>query len=227
MFWAEAGAETRSRPNVSRAWTPIGLLRRARRLPQPDRYQSLAGVLTLATYHGRLIQTGSPEEIYLNPATASVARCTGLAGGLAVHIHGPSTGRNLQVRLGDRLVEARALYSLHEGMPTQLMVRPSAGAPVASSDGRADFLGVVRDVAFRGRAYEHVVALAGGRRLHSLFSESKWDSGEQVGVKRDAAQCLLLEPEPSPDSGDGPLAAVSTAAKVTPSPEDVLLEGVG
>jgi ABC-type Fe3+/spermidine/putrescine transport system ATPase subunit len=181
--------------------------------------------------HGRLIQMGSPEEIYLNPATAFVARFTGLAGELAVHVHGPSTGRNLRVRLGDRLVEARAPRPLQRGVPAQLLVRPSAGALVASSDDGADLLGVVRDVAFRGRGYEHVVDLADGGRLHSLFSESKWSRGEQVGVKLDAEQCLLLEPEPSVEPSDradnAPLAVVSTSAKVTPAPDDVLFEGVG
>ena len=101
--------------------------------------------------HGRLIQMGSPEEIYLNPATAFVARFTGLAGELAVHVHGPSASGNVQVRLGDRLVEARAPRPLQRGIPAQLLVRPSAGGLVASGDDRADLLGVVRDVAFRGR----------------------------------------------------------------------------
>jgi iron(III) transport system ATP-binding protein len=181
--------------------------------------------------HGRLIQMGFPEEIYLNSATAFVARFTGLAGELAVHVHGPATGRNLLVKLGDRLVEARAPRPLHRGVSAQLLVRPSAGALVASSDDRADLLGVVRDVAFRGRGYEHVVDLADGGRLHSLFSEFKWSRGERVGVKVDPEQCLLLEHEPSVEPGHGgdgaPLAVVSTAAKVTPSPDNVLLEGVG
>ncbi|MGC1407265.1 MAG: ABC transporter ATP-binding protein [Candidatus Dormiibacterota bacterium] len=181
--------------------------------------------------HGRLIQMGSPEEIYLNPATAFVARFTGLAGELAVHVHGPSASGNVQVRLGDRLVEARAPRPLQRGIPAQLLVRPSAGGLVASGDDRADLLGVVRDVAFRGRGYEHVVDLADGGRLHSLFSESKWGRGQQVGVKLDAQQCLLLEHETSVDLGDGgdgaPLAVMSRSAKLTTSPDAVLLEGVG
>jgi len=181
--------------------------------------------------HGRLIQMGSPEEIYLNPTTAFVARFTGLAGELAVHVHGPAAGGNVQVRLGDCLVEARAPRPLRRGMPAQLLVRPSAGALVASGDDRADRLGVVRDVAFRGRGYEHVVDLADGGRLHSLFFESKWGRGEQVGVKLDAQQCLLREQEASVEPGDGGegalLAVMATSAKVTASPDDVLLEGVG
>src|SRR6202035_3865668 len=35
---------------------------------------------------GRLVQLGSPEEIYASPATAFVARFTGLSGELAVRV---------------------------------------------------------------------------------------------------------------------------------------------
>ena len=36
--------------------------------------------------HGRLVQIGTPEEIYAYPATPFVARFTGLAGELAVRV---------------------------------------------------------------------------------------------------------------------------------------------
>ena len=181
--------------------------------------------------NGRLLQMGSPEEIYLNPATAFVARFTGLAGELAVHVHGPAGGEKFEVRLGDRLVTARAPRQLRPGMPAQLLVRPSAGTLVPSGDERADLLGMVRDVAFRGRGYEHVVDLADGGRLHGLFSESKWGRGERLGVKLDAEQCLLLEFEPDIEPGDGGDGArrpkVSLVDTVLAAPDEALFEGIG
>jgi iron(III) transport system ATP-binding protein len=174
---------------------------------------------------------GTPEEIYQNPVTAFVARFTGLAGELDVRVHDRVVGGKLRARLGDRLVAARAPRPLTPGMPALLAVRPSAGTLVASSDERADLLGVVRDVAFRGRGYEHVVDLAGGGRLHSLFSELKWRREERVGVKLDSEQCLLLGYEPAiehVDSGGAGLEAVVAATDTLPPGADgVFLEGIG
>ncbi|HUY09593.1 MAG TPA: ABC transporter ATP-binding protein [Candidatus Dormibacteraeota bacterium] len=178
---------------------------------------------------GRLIQMGTPEEIYLNPATSFVARFTGLAGELAVQVHGRTSGNKLQVRVGDRLVIARAPRPLKPGVPAQLLVRPSAGTLLASGDDRGDLLGVVRDVAFRGRGYEHVVDLAGGGRLHGLFSESKWGRAEQVAVKLDAEQCLLLDYEPELDPVEDPGArqpVVALAARVPSSSDEAIFEGI-
>jgi ABC-type Fe3+/spermidine/putrescine transport system ATPase subunit len=178
---------------------------------------------------GRLIQMGTPEEIYLNPATSFVARFTGLAGELAVQVDGPASGNKLQVRVGDRLVTARAPRPLTPGVPAQLLVRPSAGTLVASGDDRGDLLGVVRDVAFRGRGYEHVVDLASGGRLHGLFSESKWGRAEQVAVKLDSEQCLLLDYEPEVDPVDDSGARqslVAMADRVLSSTDEAIFEGI-
>jgi ABC-type Fe3+/spermidine/putrescine transport system ATPase subunit len=46
---------------------------------------------------GRLVQFGSPEDIYRSPANSFVARFTGLSGEFPVHVEGPaaSSGRIL------------------------------------------------------------------------------------------------------------------------------------
>ena len=41
---------------------------------------------------GRLVQQGSPEEIYTQPATPFVARFTGLSGELPVRVQRPAAG---------------------------------------------------------------------------------------------------------------------------------------
>jgi iron(III) transport system ATP-binding protein len=54
------------------------------------------GVLQL----GRLVQTGTPEEIYHRPATPFVARFTGLSGELPVRVERPAAGGLAEVVIG-------------------------------------------------------------------------------------------------------------------------------
>src|SRR6202020_2397565 len=49
--------------------------------------------------HGRIVQQGTPEEIYTEPATPFVARFTGLAGELAVQLRGRAADGTVGVEL--------------------------------------------------------------------------------------------------------------------------------
>ena len=60
---------------------------------------------------GRLVQQGTPEEIYTQPATPFVARFTGLSGELAVRVRGRAADGTVEVELAgpvDRVLEAAA-----------------------------------------------------------------------------------------------------------------------
>lgn len=53
--------------------------------------------------------------------------------------------------------------------------------------------GIVADVAFRGRGYEHAVDLPGNQgRLTGIFAETRAARGEAVGLRLDPAGCLLF-----------------------------------
>jgi iron(III) transport system ATP-binding protein len=112
---------------------------------------------------GRLVQLGTPEEVYRDPATPFVARFTGLSGEL--------------------LTDAG----------TVLMIRPS-GVEICPL-GAHDLSGVVTDVAFRGRGYEHAIELTGQReqgdvvRLTGVFSAQRAPRGERVGLKLNPDGC--------------------------------------
>ena len=106
---------------------------------------------------GRLVQLGTPEEIYQNPASPFVARFTGLSG------------------------------EIPTDAGTIMMIRPSGVA--LSPLGEHDLTGVVTDVAFRGRGYEHAVELDDRTRLTGVFSAHRAPRGETVGLKLDPAGC--------------------------------------
>ena len=162
---------------------------------------------------GRVVQVGTPESVYLHPATPFVARFTGLAGELPAEAGRP---------LGDGLVEvvallqervpltARAPSPVPAGLTAPLLVRAAAVSLHPSHREELGVRGLVRDVAFRGRGYDHVVELAGGPRLCGVFAPHRWARGDLVRLALDPQGCLLL--------GEGPGPAAARPAPGAPEP---------
>lgn len=115
---------------------------------------------------GKLLQIATPEQIYRQPITPFVARFTGVAGelpGRVVHV----TAEGARVVVGASIITARTIGTLTPGAAVQLLVRPAATRLQPRDDaGEADLLGglegVVADVAYRGRGYDHVVVCPSG-----------------------------------------------------------------
>jgi iron(III) transport system ATP-binding protein len=160
--------------------------------------------------HGELVQLGAPEEIYTTPATLFVARFTGLAGELDVRVAGPGRrpghvtvlpvgtvgGRPIEARLGPGTEHA------HQGAQGLLAIRTSALRLCDAESESARLTGLVADTAFRGRNYELVVDLEGGRRLAGVVSERRVPRGTAVGIELDASGCILFfETDAGPASG--------------------------
>ncbi|MHB8618165.1 MAG: ABC transporter ATP-binding protein [Chloroflexota bacterium] len=140
---------------------------------------------------GRLVQFSTPESLYSSPASPFVARLTGLAGELRGEVVGSRSGELASVAVSGGRLAARRLEPLPDGV-VRVLVRPSAVQLLPATHQDAHLAGEVRDVAFRGRGYEHVVEISGGHRLEGAFSEHRWERGEHVGVKLDANGCLLF-----------------------------------
>ena len=156
--------------------------------------------------NGRLVQQGTPEEIYTEPATPFVARFTGLAGEL------PGTVKQ-------RNADGTVLVEHDGGIPFLARSRPAAAAqtvtvlirptgvhlcpPSATQNGTGDngaghsgaghsghhLTGRVTDVAFRGRGYEHAIDIDGRTRLTGVLAETRVPRGEQVGLRLDVTAC--------------------------------------
>jgi iron(III) transport system ATP-binding protein len=142
---------------------------------------------------GRLVQVGTPEEIYTRPATPFVARFTGLAGELPVRVR--DRGEN-----GTVLVEPPAGQAFYCRAPigslaseeALVMIRPTGVKLCADGSDGHHLSGRVTDVAFRGRGYEHAIDVNGSTRLTGVFADVRAARGETVRLRLDPAGCHLF-----------------------------------
>ena len=156
---------------------------------------------------GRLVQFGTPEEIYTAPASPFVARFTGLSGELRVRVLGPARNGVTQVLPAPaqpaggntgpdadapgRPFLARSPFDLSGARDGVVMIRPTGIRICASDDGEHHLAGTVSDVAFRGRGYEHAVDVHGHGRLTGIFADLRTNRGQPVGLRLEPAGCLL------------------------------------
>ncbi len=142
---------------------------------------------------GRLVQEGTPEEIYTRPATPFVARCTGLAGELPVRVRDRGTD-------GTVLVEPTCGSPFRASGPAGplaadtavVLIRPTGVRLCADGSDGHHLSGRVTDVAFRGRGYEHAIDVNGSTRLTGVFADARAARGETVGLRLDPAGCHLF-----------------------------------
>jgi ABC-type Fe3+/spermidine/putrescine transport system ATPase subunit len=177
---------------------------------------------------GRLVQTGSPEEIYTRPASPFVARFTGLSGEFPVQIRDTSMADYVEVEpAGDagrepagpgRQAGGRPFRARHPGGPLAagtglLLVRPTGVQICPADDAGHHLTGTVADVAFRGRGYDHAIDVPGQGRLTGVFSPARAGRGERVGLRFDPDGChVFAPPEPGPAGPGGPGAPTGQAA---------------
>jgi len=175
--------------------------------------------------NGRLVQFGRPEQIYTEPATPFVARFTGLSGELAVrvaaqHAAGPdNTGPDNTVEIGMdgspllRPCRARTSVSWTSGGDGILLVRPTGIQLAGTNDGDHHLAGIVADVAYRGRGYEHAIDISGHGRLTGIFAPFRVERGEAVGLRLDPAGCHVF---PAGAAADSAVAAAPEQAAEVP-----------
>ena len=167
---------------------------------------------------GRLVQIGTPEEIYTQPATPFVARFTGLSGELAVQVRRRAGDDGLEVEPSG----TARVRPFHARMPREpladgaalLMIRPTGVHLCATHTGEHHLAGTVADVAFRGRGYEHAIDIPGHGRLTGVFSDARTVRGETVGLRLDPGGCHLFEA--TADSGQAPALAGRRAHALAP-----------
>jgi iron(III) transport system ATP-binding protein len=146
---------------------------------------------------GRLVQAGTPEEIYTRPATPFVARFTGLAGELPVRVREPDPDGTVLVKPADGdSFRTRAPLAPLAGPDALVMIRPTGVKLTVNGSDARHLSGRVTDVAFRGRGYEHAIDINGSTRLTGVFSEVRAARGELVGLRMDPAGCHLFPAEP-------------------------------
>ena len=147
--------------------------------------------------HGALIQIGAPEEIFENPVSPFVARFTGLAGEMHVQVAGHAADASAIVTAvgspNARAICARDHRNSQISPDGLLMLRASALTLCAPGDESCQLVGVVTDVAFRGRGYEHAVLIENGVQLAGIFSRTRGTRGERVGLVVDPQGAQLFD----------------------------------
>jgi len=146
---------------------------------------------------GRLVQTGTPEEIYTRPASPFVARFTGLAGELPVRVRDRDADGTMLVEPAEgHSFRARAPSEPLTGPTALVMIRPTGVRLTSNGSDERHLSGRVTDVAFRGRGYEHAIDINGTTRLTGVFADVRAARGEMVGLRMDPAGCHLFPVEP-------------------------------
>ena len=110
--------------------------------------------------HGRIIQSGTPEDIYNKPVNAFVADFIGNANFISAVIE-EIEGKRLTVRLSNRIIiieHNRKEESFEEGEEVYLSIKPEA---IEISSEPTDFSGIVQVKSFLGSHTEYKIEFDG------------------------------------------------------------------
>jgi iron(III) transport system ATP-binding protein len=142
---------------------------------------------------GRLVQLGTPRDVYDRPANRRVADFMGLINLLPATVAGAAGGR-LTLRTGSGwTIEVESSLDLQPGAPAELAIRPE-NVHLGAADGAGRGLGKVADGTFLGSLMEYQVALADGTLLRVQTHPSlRLEVGDQVAVRLDAARATVFD----------------------------------
>ncbi len=138
---------------------------------------------------GQLQQIGEPEAIYRQPANRFVAAFTGTSGSFVGKVLAVE-GVKVSVQVKSFILECHTPSTLQVGSAVEVLVRPSATSFVGNTQNGIP--GVVLDVAYRGRGYEHVVESDLGV-ISSIFSSESVARGTRVNIEIDPQGCMAFE----------------------------------
>jgi iron(III) transport system ATP-binding protein len=143
---------------------------------------------------GELVQYSRPEKIYRHPKSAFVARFTGIAGEFAVaHVREISEKRvEVQLPFAPHMsIEATKSENSPYDTDPHLFVR-AAGVTLHPETAEFGAPGVIRDVAYNGRGYEHVVEVGDKETLTKVYAADRFQRGDCVKVMFDPVSCFVM-----------------------------------
>jgi len=146
---------------------------------------------------GELVQLDTPENIYSNPANAFVTRFTGVAGEFSIKDFKKLGDSRVEAYLPfapNITIEATKIGKLPSDSNPSLFIR-SAGVSIFSETNEEGVPGEIRDVAFNGRGYEHVVKVGATEMLTKVYSKKRFDRGANVKVALDPSSCFVINPD--------------------------------
>ncbi len=164
---------------------------------------------------GKLVQIGSPEDIYLRPATPFVARFTGVSGEIAGIVRSRLGGDLVEVMIdgSNGAIIATAMDSADAGDRVTVLVRPGS-IKVVEDHGDGSIGGTVVDVAYRGKSYDHAL-LHGTFHLHGVSSHRRYERGTSVIVTIDPAGALAYMSEKGTGGHEPPVSHLAFTSEVS------------
>jgi iron(III) transport system ATP-binding protein len=143
---------------------------------------------------GELVQYTRPEKVYRHPKNAFVARFTGIAGEFAVANVREISDKRVEVQLPfapHMSIEATKSENSPYDKDPHLFVR-AAGVTLHPDTAEFGAPGVIRDVAYNGRGYEHVVEVGDKEILTKVYAADRFQRGDCVKVMFDPVSCFVM-----------------------------------
>jgi ABC-type Fe3+/spermidine/putrescine transport system ATPase subunit len=143
--------------------------------------------------HGRLVQLGTPREVYERPASREVADFMGLVNLVPATVSATDGARLTLKTAGGWTVQVESELRLRPGARAELALRPE-NVHLAAPDGSAQSLARVANSTFLGSIMEYEVALADGTLLRAQTHPSlKFAVGDHVAVRLDTARATVFD----------------------------------
>ncbi len=160
-----------------------------------DQAEALALSDQIAVMHrGRLMQFGTPREVYARPANRTVADFMGLINLLPARVEAAAAGAAM-IAAGPLRLRLAVPPGIATGARVMLGVRPEAVA-LGAAGGVDAIAGRVEEQVYLGNLSEYRIALADGTRLRvQAPAEADFPVGAAVALAIDAASCNLFTDE--------------------------------
>ncbi|HEV8310652.1 MAG TPA: ABC transporter ATP-binding protein [Methylomirabilota bacterium] len=149
-------------------------------------------------YQGRLLQYGTPREVYAQPADRTVADFMGLVNLVPGRV--VAVGDESAVALGGpHPVRLAIPPGLRDGQAVQVAIRPenvrlAADPPPGPGPGEALLPGRVVAATFLGNLTDYHVALDDGPRLRvQAHPLERFEVGQRVTLRLDTSQCAVFQ----------------------------------
>ena len=148
-------------------------------------------------HHGRVLQIGSPQEIYNRPATPFVALFIGDTNLLEGHVRGTAEGM-ATIEAGPLVVRTRAEDGLAGRIHLSVRHERVRVGPTLPAEMANRFGGRIRDVVFGGAFVKYTVAVGDAVELQAVQPHDGGPvllrRGDDVEVGWDADAATLLQP---------------------------------
>lgn len=149
--------------------------------------------------HGKIIQVGTPAEIYEHPLTRFVASFIGDTNLLSGQVLGPMDDRRLAVRAAGATIVAQAHGSMTSGQPVWLSVRCERiriGDRLSPAPDGNIYSGQVAEMIYVGSVLKYEVRTAEGLTLKvhvaNTRDQSIWPAGSSVQIGWEPEHAVVL-----------------------------------